>query len=114
MTEILDFTGEPPGRRLGPSTVARAAICAEALGDGRVLAVGGQTSGEVSTGLVELITPTPNVTGGVLGMAPVTPRHLHTCTRLPDGSVLVTGGLDSSVDARMAPGALVFMPVPRD
>jgi hypothetical protein len=118
VTEILDFTGDLPSVQVGPSTVARASICAEALGDGRVLAVGGEIPGPgalVSTGLVELITPTVNVTGGVLGMPPVAPRHLHTCTRLPDGSVLVTGGLDSSGDiARMALGAMVFMPIPRD
>jgi hypothetical protein len=118
VSEILDFTGEAPSVLVGPSTVARAAICAESLGDGRVLAVGGQRPGEgglVSTGIVELITPTPNVTGGVLGMAPVTPRYLHTCTVLPDGAVLVTGGLDTSgATTRMALGALVFMPIPRD
>ncbi|HLL06456.1 MAG TPA: hypothetical protein VK539_38145 [Myxococcaceae bacterium] len=118
LTEILDFTGETPGLSVGPSTVARAAICAEALGDGRVLAMGGQSPGEgglVSSGVVELITPTPNVTGGVLGMEQVAPRHLHTCTLLPDGAVLVTGGVDTTGGAaRMASGPLVFMPVPRD
>jgi hypothetical protein len=88
------------------------------LPDGRVLAVGGQRPGDgtlVSTGLVELITPTANVTGGVLGMEPAGPRYLHTCTLLPDGSVLVTGGLDTSGDtSRMSLGALVFMPIPLD
>ena len=118
LTEILDFTGETPSVAVGPNTVARAAICAQSLGDGRVLAVGGQSPGAgrlVSTGIVELITPTPNPTGGVLGKEPVTPRYLHTCTVLPDGSVLVTGGLDSSAEpARIASGPLVFMPIPRD
>jgi hypothetical protein len=118
LAEILDLSGETPSVAVGPNIVARAAICAQGLRDGRVLAVGGQSPGAgglVSTGLVELITPTPNTTGGVLGMEPLTPRYLHTCTVLPDGAVLVTGGLDSSGDtARMALEALVFMPIPRD
>ncbi len=118
VSEILDFSSESPTLAVGPSTVARGELCAVALQDGRVLAAGGQRPGGgglMSTGLVELITPTPNVTGGVLGMEPVGPRYLHTCTPLPDGSVLVTGGLDTSGDtSRLAQGALVFMPTPRD
>jgi hypothetical protein len=118
VSEIVDFSGDRPSVSVGPSTVARGDLCAVSLQDGRVLAVGGQrpeVGGLVSTGLVELVTPTPNVTGGVLGMEPVSPRSLHTCTALPDGSVLVTGGLDTSGDtSRMALGALVFTPTPLD
>jgi hypothetical protein len=118
VSELIELSADRSGVSVGPSSVARGELCAVPLPDGRVLAVGGQRPGDgtlVSTGLVELITPTANVTGGVLGMEPAGPRYLHTCTLLPDGSVLVTGGLDTSGDtSRMSLGALVFMPIPLD
>jgi hypothetical protein len=118
LSEIVDLSADRSGVSVGPSTVGRGELCVVPLPDGRVLAVGGQRPGDTglaSTGLVELITPTVNVTGGVLGMEPVAPRYLHTCTVLPDGSVLVTGGLDNSGGgARLLSDAVVFMPVPLD
>jgi hypothetical protein len=56
------------------------------------------------------------VTGGVLGMTPLTSaRYLHTCTPLPDGSVLIAGGLNASDgSSQLSGGTYVFMPVPRD
>jgi hypothetical protein len=118
LSEIIDLSADRAGVLVGPSTVARGDLCAVPLPDGRVLAMGGRRPADTvlaSTGLSELITPTPNVTGGVLGMEPVAPRFLHTCTPLPDGSVFVTGGLDTGGgDSRLAQDVLVFMPVPLD
>ncbi|MDY7233315.1 Kelch repeat-containing protein [Hyalangium rubrum] len=119
VSEILNLEAGSTSASVGPSIVGRGDLCAVSLPEGRVFTVGGQRPGEgglVSTGLAELITPTQNVTGGVLGMSPVEPpRSLHTCTALPDGSVLVTGGLDNNGGStRVAPGAFIFMPVPRD
>ncbi|WP_224365453.1 hypothetical protein [Hyalangium versicolor] len=104
----------------GPSIVARGELCAVSLPDGRVLTVGGRRigfeNGLESMGATELLTPTTNATGGALGMLPVSPaRYLHTCTLLPDGSVLVAGGLaESGGVPQPATGLYIFMPVPRD
>jgi hypothetical protein len=120
-SEILDLRPEAAGASAGPSLVPRGELCAVALPEGRVFTSGGRMpslEAEMgSTGVTELITPTENVTGGVLGMMPVEPgRYLHTCTPLPDGSVLIVGGveaLDGSAP-RLAEGTYLFMPVPRD
>jgi hypothetical protein len=119
-SELLGLKEATPFVAVGPSIVARGELCAVSFPDGRVLTAGGRRQGSedtfASSGVVELITPTQSVTGGVLGMAPVAPdRYLHTCTTLPDGSVLIAGGLTSNGrDVQMASGAYVFMPVPRD
>ncbi len=119
-SELIDFQAPTPTLSAGPSIVARGDLCAVSLPGGRVLTAGGRRvaseAGFESSGVVELITPTENLTGGVLGMVPVAPgRHLHTCTTLPDGSVLVAGGLASSGQtSRLASGLYLFMPVPRD
>jgi hypothetical protein len=119
-SEVLDLTSEALSLSAGPSIVGRGELCAVSLPGGRVFTAGGRRQGTegglASSGVVELITPTQNVTGGVLGMVPLDPpRYLHTCTSLPDGSVLVSGGLDaSSGGSRLAAGTYLFMPVPRD
>jgi len=119
-SELLDLNGEAPTISQGPSIVGRGELCAVTLPGGRVLTAGGRRQGSegglASSGVVELITPTEGLTGGVLGMTPVQPaRYLHTCTPLPDGSVLVSGGVDAgSRDARLALGTYLFMPVPKD
>ncbi len=119
-SELLGLKEGAPFVAVGPSVIARGELCAVSLPDGRALTSGGRRvasdAGFASSGVVELITPTANVTGGVLGMMPLAPaRYLHTCTPLPDGSVLIAGGLDASDGgARLAAGTYVFMPVPRD
>jgi hypothetical protein len=118
-SEVLELNTEAPTLSIGPAIVGRGELCAVGLPGGRVFTVGGKRlddNGLSSSGVAELITPTQNPTGGVLGMMPITPpRYLHTCTLLPDGSVLVIGGLEESGgSAKVAPGIYVFMPVPRD
>ena len=111
---------DTPTVAVGPSIVARGDLCAASLPDGRVLTSGGRRdasdTGFSSSGVVELMTPTANVKGGVLGMLPLkSSRYLHTCTPLPDGSVLIAGGLDASdAGAQLSSGTYIFMPVPRD
>jgi hypothetical protein len=119
-SELLGLKEGSPFVAVGPSVVARGDLCAASLPGGRVFTAGGRRSaseaGFASSGVVELITPTENVTGGVLGMKALEPsRYLHTCTPLPDGSVLIAGGLDASGGrSRMVAGTYIFMPVPRD
>jgi len=119
-SELLDLQGEAPTILQGPTIVGRGELCAVTLPGGRVLTAGGRRQGSEggleSTGVTELITPTEGMTGGVLGMTPVQPaRYLHTCTPLPDGSVLVSGGVEASGRGmRQASGTYLFMPVPRD
>ncbi|MBN1206113.1 MAG: hypothetical protein JXB05_14440 [Myxococcaceae bacterium] len=120
-SELLDLGTEAPGASVGPSIVPRGELCAVSLPGGRVFTSGGRMpgleGGLVSTGVTELLTPTENPSGGVLGMAPVEPvRYLHTCTPLPDGSVLVAGGVEllEGSAPQLARGAYLFMPVPRD
>jgi hypothetical protein len=119
-SELLDLRGEAPTNMQGPSIVGRGELCAVTLPRGRVFTAGGRRQGSegglASSGVVELITPTEGLTGGVLGMMPIQPaRYLHTCTPLPDGSVLVSGGVDAvGAGMRQASGTYVFMPVPRD
>ena len=105
----------------GPSIVARGDACAVALADGRVVTVGGRrfssTGGLRSTGEVEVLTPVEaSPSAGALGMTPlVRPRYLHSCTALPDGTVLIAGGVDDSGgDARFLDDVVIFTPPPRD
>jgi len=118
-SEVLSLNPEAPSLSIGPAIVDRGNLCAVGLPGGRVLTAGGRRlgdSGLSSSGVAELITPTENLTGGALGMLPITPpRYLHTCTLLPDGSVLIIGGLDEgNGSAQVAKGIYLFMPVPRD
>ncbi len=103
----------------GPSIMARGDACAVALADGRVVTVGGRRArgnGLRSTGEVEVLTPAANATAGALGMVSLeSPRYLHTCTALPDGTVLIAGGVnDSEGEARVLDEVLIFTPPPRD
>ena len=67
------------------NAVKQQAFTATALGDGRVLAVGGFI---IDTGAIH-----DPATNAWVPTAPLTrPRHRHTATLLPDGRVLVVGG----------------------
>ena len=74
---------------------------------GKVLLIGGTQSEPYKGGaptataeIIDLNTPTPTwrYTGSLAG-----PRKLHNATLLPDGKVLVTGGIRSNQDPNVAP-----------
>jgi hypothetical protein len=118
-SEILN-TGAAFSVADGPPVVARGDSCAAALGDGRVLAVGGRTGdgagGSISDRTVELITPTLAGTATALGLEPLAAgRYFHTCTTLTDGSVLVVGGVrEQNGVAEVLGDAAIFTPAPLD
>ncbi|HLL54004.1 MAG TPA: kelch repeat-containing protein, partial [Myxococcaceae bacterium] len=103
----------------GPAFNARGEVCTATLPDGRVLSVGGRVaeefSGFRSDDSSEVLTVLPNdvVTLG----APPIPfgRYRHTCTTLPDGTVLVVGGVrDTGNLPEVIGDAQIFTPVPVD
>ncbi|WP_375757849.1 hypothetical protein [Corallococcus exercitus] len=103
----------------GPALMPRSNPCAVTLPDGRVVVLGGRGTAIGSTYAVpwvELITPHAGSQPTVLGLPLMPqPRVWHTCSALPDGSVLVVGGVDDSTgEPRANTEALVVMPPPRD
>jgi N-acetylneuraminic acid mutarotase len=77
----------------GKMNIARFNHQATLLADGRVLVTGGGTSGThvIATRSAEIYDPD---TGAWTATGNMTiPRALHTAARLPDGTVLVAGGL---------------------
>lgn len=105
--------------RDGPALMPRSNPCAVSLPDGRVVVLGGRgtyTGTTTSVPWVELITPHAGAQPTVLGLPLMPqPRAWHTCSALPDGSVLVVGGVDDSTgEIRANTEALVVMPPPRD
>ncbi|NPD27212.1 hypothetical protein [Corallococcus exiguus] len=103
----------------GPALMPRSNLCAVTLPDGRIVALGGRGTGIGTTYAVpwaELITPHTGAQPTVLGLSLMPqPRVWHTCSALPDGSVLVVGGVDDSTgEIRANTEALVVMPPPRD
>ena len=107
-------TWQPAGALIS----ARFGHTATLLGNGKVLVVGGSTEppGQKPAALdsAELYDPSTNRWSSVASMKVA--RAFHTATLLPDGSVLVTGGLTSS--AGVAPsgqrGRMVAAPVVAD
>ncbi|NOK10079.1 hypothetical protein [Corallococcus exercitus] len=105
--------------RDGPTLMPRSNPCVVSLPDGRVMVLGGRGTGIGTTYAVpwvELITPHAGSQPTVLGLPLMPqPRVWHTCSALPDGSVLVVGGVDDSTgETRPNTEALVVMPPPRD
>ncbi|WP_223644632.1 hypothetical protein [Corallococcus sp. EGB] len=105
--------------RDGPALMPRSNPCAVTLPDGRVVVMGGRGTNPGTTTAVpwaELITPHAGAQPTVLGLPLIPqPRVWHTCSALPDGSVLVVGGVDDSTgEIRANTEALVVMPPPRD
>ena len=84
----------------GPQVFARSGLCAVALPDGRVLTSGGlraTVSGLLSDPHGELLVPGNEGGSPAMFGLPLLERqrHLHTCTPLQDGSVLISGGLNT-------------------
>lgn len=105
---------------IGPNVgTARGEICAVTMGDGSVLAVGGRTSDGVgparsdATATIVLASPSGAVTSIAAPNLPK-PRYGHTCTALLDGSVLITGGINESVDGsiEILQDAWIYTPAP--
>jgi hypothetical protein len=85
------------------------------LDDGRVLLTGGHggVGGGTPLASAELYDPATG-TFSVSGPAPMaTPRSYHTATVLPDGKVLVAGGLSGGAAASVVDAAEVYDPATR-
>lgn len=77
----------------------RAGHTATRLGDdvgAEVLIVGGVDAAGVPIGIAELFKPSQGVLANPLTFAPrmIKPRSRHAAARMPDGSVLIIGGID--------------------
>ena len=110
-TELLDGNQA----QNGPDVGARSGLCAVALPDGTVLAIGGKSgSPAISDATATLVTFGAGATA--TPAAPLKrPRWGHTCTLLADGTVLVTGGVDDSTGtATVLQDAYIYTPAPTD
>jgi len=67
------------------------------LEDGRVLAAGGTSTALYPTALSSIELYDPSTGQWTAGDSLATARHTHSATLLPDGQVLVAGGLDADV-----------------
>ena len=106
----------------GPNiAIARGDACAATLADGRVLVSGGRgldfNQSSRSMDNVELVVqPSSGGPPSVLGL-PNLPagRYWHTCTALPDGTVLITGGVnEQATGTEILKDAYIFTPAPLD
>ncbi|MBJ6761993.1 hypothetical protein JGU66_14555 [Myxococcaceae bacterium JPH2] len=120
-SELLDVGDDGlRGVASGPNLASRANACAVSLPDGRVLVLGGSRPDEDgvmrAVDQADWVQPEADGASVALSLPPLPqPRWRHTCTALPDGSVLVVGGVDDSQGASRFPvEALVVMPPPRD
>jgi hypothetical protein len=98
---------------------AAAEICAVTLPDGRIVVIGGRTVDElgVARSVDQTLVLTASVSGGLSSLGGPSlplPRYGHTCTALPDGTVLVTGGLDERGPTEVLVDAWLYQPAPLD
>lgn len=94
----------------GAMSTNRTAFSATLLNDGRVLILGGyDTSSELDSG--EIFNPSADGGKGAFSLLSshmTVTRYRHTSTLLSDGTVLITGGRDSSFNSRQT--AELFIP----
>ena len=117
-TEIL--SGDAGTVSSGPNIASLGEICAVALPDGRVMAIGGRTADETggfpSSG-AQTVVVTAALHGAVSSLGgpdlPVA-RWGHTCTALLDGTVLVTGGVNENGAQEVLSDAWIYQPAPLD
>jgi hypothetical protein len=89
------------------SASSKWAITATLLADGRVLVTGEATSDGSEAAPAEVYDPAAGKFTPTGTM--VTPRYGYTATRVPDGTVLIAGGIMNVASA--TPGALTSVPV---
>lgn len=109
-TQLLGGVAEPEYVSSNLS-VARGQLCAVALKDGAILAVGGRTASGASSAS-DLFKEASNGLSASFVSDMSTARYLHTCTLLDNGMLLVTGGIDASGQATQA--IEIFTPKPID
>lgn len=103
----------------GPNVSAAAEVCAVTLPDGRIVVIGGRTVDElgVPRSVDQTLVLAGSVSGGLSSLGGPSlprPRYGHTCTVLPDGTVLVTGGLDERGTTEALVDAWLYQPAPLD
>ncbi len=108
-----------PGPSIGSSGPGgRGDLCAVQLPDGKVLAIGGLTvDGLERRSDNSTVIISSNSAGGasaIGGPALPVPRYHHTCTALPDGSVLVLGGVNELANGtrEILNDAWIYQPAP--
>ncbi len=116
-SELLVADGATVTVSAGPFTHARSGGCAVTLEDGRVLWIGGREVGAapdavVSSDAVERFALQADGKVTVEALASLSPgRDELACVRLPDGAVLVTGGLSqTSAKTEVLAETSVLMP----
>ncbi len=124
--ELYDPSSGGTFTETGPLTTARDSATATALSDGRILIAGGeqiatQTNPAMvldSAEIYDPITQAFSCVGGASGTPPAcnssmtSPRVLHSAVLLPDGTVLLAGGLDNNM--KILSSAELFDPTAND
>jgi hypothetical protein len=87
---------------------ARSSFTATPLASGKVLVVGGESSGTTILSAVEIYDPPTNTF--TLGTSMSVPRSIHTATTLASGKVLIAGGGSAATTAGCQSTAEIYDP----